>query len=84
MHHHQSNDDNGDGDRNNERVAIFATTYRNKKTFTLFENELEKRNIVCVYHSIESLPNIFPCYFNQPRMDIRFCTMRMKKSANDV
>mmetsp|Transcript_29875 Transcript_29875/g.64407 ORF Transcript_29875/g.64407 Transcript_29875/m.64407 type:complete len:460 (+) Transcript_29875:133-1512(+) len=78
VHHHHSDNDNGDINRN-ERVAIFATTYRNKKTFNLFENELEKRSIVCVYHSIESLPNIFPCYFNQPRTDVRVCTMRMKK-----
>lgn len=61
-----------------ERVAIFASTYRNENTFALFEKELEEKNIVFVYHSLEDLPNIFPCYFNQPRSDIRVCTMRMK------
>ncbi|KAL7526265.1 hypothetical protein ACHAXR_001403 [Thalassiosira sp. AJA248-18] len=61
-----------------ERVAIFATTYRNKNTFGLFERELEEKNIICVYdHSINDLPNIFPCYFNQPRTDVRVCTMKI-------
>jgi len=63
---------------NDERVAIFATTYRNKNTFALFEKELEEKNIFCEYHSLECLPNVFPCYFNQPRSDVRVCTMRIK------
>ena len=63
----------------NERIAIFATTYRNEKTFSIFERQLEKHQIVCVYeHSLEHLPNIFPCYWNQSRSDVRVCTMRMK------
>ncbi|KAL7525870.1 hypothetical protein ACHAWF_001541 [Thalassiosira exigua] len=67
-------------DASPERVAIFATTFRNEKTFGLFEKELEGQNIVCEYdQSTTDLPNIFPCYFNQPRTDVRVCTMKMKR-----
>lgn len=65
-----------------ERIAIAATTYRNKSTFNLFEEELEKHNVVCAYcdqSMIVSMPNIFPCYWNQPRTDVRICTMRFKQ-----
>jgi len=63
-----------------ERIAIFATTYRNERTFSIFENQLEKHQIVCEYeHSLEHLPNIFPCYWNQSRSDVRVCTMRKKQ-----
>lgn len=62
-----------------ERVAIFATTFRNKDTFALFERELEEKGIVCTYdQSSDNWPNVFPCYVNQPRTDVRVCTMRMK------
>jgi len=64
-----------------ERVAIFATTYRNKNTFALFETELDAKNIICKYYSTNDLPTIFPCYFNQPRSDVRVCTMQMKKAV---
>ena len=64
-----------------EKIAIFATTFRNKSTFNLFEEELEKNNVLCAYYDqsmIDELPNIFPCYWNQPRTDVRICTMRLK------
>ena len=68
-----SSEDNG------HRIAIFATTFRNKDTFALFEKELENHNIVCSYdYSLEELPNIFPCYWNQPRADVRVCTMSLR------
>ena len=67
-----------DSEGNAHRIAIFATTFRNKDTFALFEKELENHNIVCAYdHSLEELPNIFPCYWNQPRADVRVCTMSL-------
>jgi len=63
-----------------ERIAIFATTYRNERTFSIFERQLEKHQIICEYeHSLEHLPNIFPCYWNQSRSDVRVCTMRKKQ-----
>ena len=61
------------------RTAIFATTFRNKNTFAIFAKELKDQNIVCAYaESLENLPNIFPCYWNQPRADVRVCTMSLK------
>jgi hypothetical protein len=68
------------GKRMENKKAVFATTYRNKNTFGLFENELEKSGIQCDYMSKqlqEELPNVFPCYFNQPRGDVRICTMKL-------
>ena len=65
-----------------EKIAIFATTFRNKSTFNLFEEELEMNNVLCAYYDqsmIDELPNIFPCYWNQPRTDVRICTMRLKQ-----
>ena len=71
----QSNDSDG----GYERVAIFATPFRNKDTFALFERELEEKGIVCTFdQSSDKWPNVFPCYVNQPRTDVRVCTMRMK------
>jgi len=62
-----------------ERIAIFATPFRKKSTFALFEKELERNHIVCTYEpSLELLPNVFPCYWNQPRTDVRVATMRLK------
>ena len=64
-----------------KRKAIFATTFRNEKTFALFTNELRREGISCNYvekEAIASLPNIFPCYFTQPRSDVRICTMTME------
>lgn len=61
-----------------DRVALFATTHRNRNTFDLFERELEKKLITrSDYKSQDSLPYVFPCYFNQPRSDVRICTMKM-------
>ena len=63
-----------------KRKAIFATTFRNEKTFALFTSELRREGISCNYvekEAIASLPNIFPCYFTQPRSDVRICTMTM-------
>ena len=68
-----------DNDDGYERVAIFATAFRNKDTFALFERELEQKRVVCTYdQSSEEWPNVFPCYVNQPRTDVRVCTMKMK------
>ncbi len=55
--------------------ALFATTYRNRSTFALFESELEKKRITCAYKSQNDMPLVFPCYFNQPRSDVRICIM---------
>ena len=67
-------------DATKKRKAIFATTFRNEKTFALFTNELLNEGISCKYvekEVIASLPNIFPCYFTQPRSDVRICTMTL-------
>ncbi len=66
-----------------EKVAIFATTFRNADTFALFENELEKcdDDICCDYvdsDGIDKLPNIFPCYHQQPRSHVRICIITVK------
>eukprot|EP00984_Skeletonema_dohrnii_P031743 scaffold24652_cov83-Skeletonema_dohrnii-CCMP3373.AAC.1 len=57
------------GSSTNAKVALFATTYRNRSTFALFERELEKKRIMCHYKSQDEMPYVFPCYFNQPRSD---------------
>jgi len=63
-----------------ERVAIFATTFRIKNIFALFEKELAAQNIICDYDSsLGDLPNLLPCYWNQPRSDIRVCSMRIQQ-----
>ncbi|KAL9178608.1 hypothetical protein ACHAXT_001946 [Thalassiosira profunda] len=67
------------GANDNERSAIFATTFRNKDTFALFKRELDGKDIICTYdNSLDDLPDIFPCYFNQPRSDVRVCTMKLQ------
>lgn len=61
-----------------DKLAVFATTFRNEKTFNLLEEKLKEEGIRCSYaprSHIESLPRIFPCYFVQPRTDVRICTM---------
>lgn len=61
-----------------ERKAIFATTFRNTATFALFSRKLHSEGIKCEYTDekvMESLPKLFPCYFHQPRKDVRICTM---------
>lgn len=61
-------------------MALFATTHRNERTFGLFEQELKMRHVVCdyKYKSLDEMPYVFPCYFNQPRTDVRICTMRLR------
>ena len=61
------------------KVALFATTHRNRKTFELFELELEEKGIICQYKSHTTMEYVFPCYFNQPRSDVRICTMRLSE-----
>jgi predicted nicotinamide N-methyase len=61
------------------KVALFATTHRNRQTFELFEQELERKGIICKYTSHSTLGYVFPCYFNQPRSDVRICTMRLSE-----
>lgn len=63
-----------------ERIAIFAITYRNEKTFALFDAALNQAGIKCNYaprESTEKMNYIFPCYVDQPREDVRICTMSM-------
>ncbi|KAK1739580.1 lysine methyltransferase [Skeletonema marinoi] len=67
------------GSSTNAKVALFATTYRNRSTFALFERELEKKRIMCAYKSQDKMPYVFPCYFNQPRSDVRICTMTLSE-----
>lgn len=67
------------GGKKNDRFALFATTYRNRNTFALFETELEKKRIMCNYKSQDDMPHVFPCYFNQPRSDVRICTMTLSE-----
>lgn len=64
-----------------EKVAIFATTIRNKRTFTEFEQCLLENGIICNYvesDSLERVPFVFPVYHVQPRSDVRICFMRLK------
>ena len=61
-----------------ERTAIFATTYRNRATFSLFENELLQNDIETTYHASDDIPHLFPLYWTQPREDVRLCTMKPK------
>lgn len=66
---------------NEEKCAIFATTFRNADTFAIFENELQRADVKCEYvarEDIDNLPYIFPCYDDQPRSDVRICIMRKK------
>ncbi|KAL7447918.1 hypothetical protein ACHAWC_000202, partial [Mediolabrus comicus] len=60
------------------KVALFATTHRNRQTFELFEKELQQKGIICQYKSHTTMEYVFPCYFNQPRSDVRICAMRLK------
>jgi predicted nicotinamide N-methyase len=60
--------------------AIFATTFRNEKTFALFTNQLHNEGIVSQFVDKEVIaklpvPSIFPCYFSQPRSDVRICIL---------
>jgi len=64
-----------------ERIAIFATTYRNEETFALFEAELNQAGIKCNYAprgTTEKMNYIFPCYVDSPREDVRICIMTME------
>jgi hypothetical protein len=61
-----------------ERIAIFATTYRNEETFALFEAELNQAGIKCNYARTEKMNYIFPCYVDSPRKDVRICIMTMQ------
>lgn len=66
---------------NEEKCAIFATTFRNAETFDIFEKELQRSDVICEYvtrEDIDNLPYIFPCYDDQPRSDVRICIMRKK------
>lgn len=65
-----------------ERIAIFATLLRNQATFALFKAELESKGIICSFarkDDIDSLDHLFPCYYDQPRSDIRICIMTKSK-----
>ena len=56
------------------KYAIFSTTYRNKDTFKLFEEAIEKHGMKSCYIEdsiISELPKIFPCYFDQRRDEVR-------------
>lgn len=67
-----------------QKIAIFATTYRNADTFALFQNEIERSNdhLVCNFIDsdvLESMPYIFPCYYRQPRSHVRICIISVKQ-----
>mmetsp|Transcript_18767 Transcript_18767/g.33965 ORF Transcript_18767/g.33965 Transcript_18767/m.33965 type:complete len:100 (+) Transcript_18767:884-1183(+) len=62
-----------------EKIAIFATTLRKKDTFDAFELQMMKQGIECEYvesEMLESMPYTFPVYNVQPRSDVRICFMR--------
>jgi len=64
-----------------DKVAIFATTLRNRTTFDAFEQHLYERGIACDYvesETLENMPYIFPVYNVQPRTDVRICFMRLR------
>lgn len=64
------------------KLAIFATTLRNADTFTIFENSLRSNGISVTYACSEDLnkmPTFFPCYFSQPRSDVRISIMTFKQ-----
>lgn len=70
---------------NKKKKAVFATTFRNRDTFTLFtdllrneENEILVEDIPA--EDICKMPKLFPSYFDQPRTDIRICIL---SSRND-
>jgi hypothetical protein len=66
------------------RIAIFALTYRNEETFALFEVALNQAGVKCNYaprESTEKMNYIFPCYVNQPRKDVRICTMTVESKG---
>lgn len=63
--------------------AIFGSTFRNEKSFAFFEHELRKEGIEFSYaprDELEAIPYIFPCYFDQPRSDVRICVMTKNKN----
>ena len=67
-----------------EKIAIFATTYRNADTFALFLRELQmcSDEIECNFIEndvLESMPYIFPCYYKQPRSHVRICIISVKQ-----
>ena len=68
-----------------DKVAIFATTLRNRDTFDAFENELLDQGILCKYierEILERVPYVFPVYHVQPRSDIRISFMRLSKDKS--
>lgn len=68
-----------------DKVAIFATTLRNRATFNTFEQQLLKEGIECDFvdnESLEAMPYIFPIYNVQPRSDVRICFMRLSNGES--
>lgn len=68
-----------------EKVAIFATTLRNRKTFDAFEQHLFDQDISCDYvesEALESMQYVFPVYNVQPRSDVRICFMRLSSEVS--
>lgn len=65
-----------DGDK---RMAIIATSVRNKKTFDLFEAELHRLRIVCTYVNLDRVPRFLPGY--HVRSGIRLCEMTLSDAA---
>lgn len=60
------------------KIAIFATTLRNRNTFLKFQTLLSQSKIECSTipsQQIDTLPMIFPCYEVQPRSDVQVCLM---------
>ena len=64
------------------KIAIFATTLRNRNTFLKFQTLLSQSKIVCSTipsQQIDTLPIIFPCYEDQPRSDVQICLMTVSE-----
>ena len=74
------NDDKNSNSENGDALAVLATTYRNEKTFELFLSEMDKHNDIqrenISKQVVENLVHVFPCYFDQPRSDIRISILK--------
>ena len=67
-----------------EKVAIFAITMRNQETFKRFEQELWLFKIQSHYIPLavmHDLPTFFPCYFLQPRSDVRIAVFSLSSNS---
>ena len=80
----QDNDSDLHNNNNQKKVAIFATTYRNEKTFDEFMSEISQHGIETEHidsSKIQNLDYVFPCYTDQPRSDVRICLLNLESVA---